>query len=76
MRAPLYAVSAGELGISPTSVESQLTKIFDQAYKWNAVLLLDESDVYLEERGPGHLERNQLVCGAYRIDPRPSAPAS
>ncbi|KAF4535921.1 uncharacterized protein LTHEOB_12447 [Lasiodiplodia theobromae] len=61
IHAPLYVVSAGELGISTHSVERKLEEIFEQAYKWNAVLLLDDSDLYLEKRTPDHLERSQLV---------------
>lgn len=61
MRTPLYMVSAGELGISSNDVEKELTKVLDLAYRWNAVLLLDESDVFLEQRDSQNLQRNQLV---------------
>ncbi|KAI1454689.1 P-loop containing nucleoside triphosphate hydrolase protein [Annulohypoxylon moriforme] len=66
-RRPLYAVSAGELGISSHDVEEGLTKIFDLAYKWDAVLLLDECDVFLEERTSDNLQRNQLVSVFLRM---------
>lgn len=61
MRTPLYMVSAGELGTSSYDVEKELTKILDLAYRWNAVLLLDESDVFLEQRTSDNLKWNQLV---------------
>ncbi|KAI0545381.1 P-loop containing nucleoside triphosphate hydrolase protein [Xylaria curta] len=60
-RCPLYMLSAGELGISSREVEEGLTEVFDLAYRWNAVLLIDESDVFLEQRTSDNLERNQLV---------------
>lgn len=60
---PLYVASAGELGASIDQVEKGLTKVFDLAKRWGAVLLLDESDVFLEERSSESLERNQLVSG-------------
>lgn len=63
MRTPLYTVSAGELGISCNEVEKELTKILDLACQWNAILLLDESDVFLEQRDSQNLQRNQLVSG-------------
>ncbi|KAI1345352.1 P-loop containing nucleoside triphosphate hydrolase protein [Xylaria sp. FL0043] len=58
---PLYMLSVGELGTSSDTVERGLTKAFDLAQRWDAVLLLDESDVFLEERTSDNLERNQLV---------------
>ncbi|KAI6083344.1 P-loop containing nucleoside triphosphate hydrolase protein [Hypoxylon rubiginosum] len=60
-RRPLYTLSAGELGTSSDDLEKGLTKAFDLAKRWDAVLLLDESDVFLEERTREGLERNQLV---------------
>ncbi|GAW12968.1 hypothetical protein ANO14919_023430 [Xylariales sp. No.14919] len=61
MRAPLYSVTAGELGSDISEVESSLRKILDLAARWNAVLLLDEADVYLAERTTHDIERNKLV---------------
>lgn len=69
-RQPLYMVSAGELGTSSQEVEKALTTILDLAYRWNAILLLDESDVFLEQRSSDNLQRNQLVSG--RDSPRSS----
>ncbi|KAI0539541.1 P-loop containing nucleoside triphosphate hydrolase protein [Xylaria digitata] len=60
-RRPLYMLSAGELGTSTHKVEEGLTKILDLAYRWSAILLLDKSDVFLEQRTSDNLERNQLV---------------
>ncbi|KAB2570500.1 putative inactive ATP-dependent zinc metalloprotease FTSHI 3 [Lasiodiplodia theobromae] len=67
MRTPLYMVSAGELGISCNEVEKELTKILDLACRWNAILLLDESDVFLEQRDSQNLQRNQLVSVFLRM---------
>ncbi|KAI0197182.1 putative AAA family ATPase [Xylaria flabelliformis] len=64
---PLYMLSAGELGISSERVEKRLGEILDLAYRWNAVLLLDESDVFLEQRTSDNLERNQLVSVFLRM---------
>jgi SpoVK/Ycf46/Vps4 family AAA+-type ATPase len=43
-------------------VEEKLKKIFAVAEKWNAVLLLDECDVFLEERSAKDLARNSYVA--------------
>jgi SpoVK/Ycf46/Vps4 family AAA+-type ATPase len=49
------------LGVESNKLESELRNIFDRATKWNAVLLLDEADVFLQERDVRNLERNALV---------------
>jgi SpoVK/Ycf46/Vps4 family AAA+-type ATPase len=61
MRSPLYTMSAGDLGLEPSRIESSLTTILELVAKWNAVLLLDEADVFLEARNTSDLERNKLV---------------
>jgi hypothetical protein len=57
----LYAVSAGELGTTPEQVDKRLTNILQLSETWNAVLLLDEADVFLQQRGVGDVNRNALV---------------
>ena len=67
MRAPLYMMSAGDLGLDSYQVESSLSNVLEMASKWNAVLLLDEADVFLEQRSSHDLERNKLVSIFLRI---------
>ena len=67
MRAPLYMMSAGDLGLDSSQVESSLSNVLEMASKWNAVLLLDEADVFLEQRSSHDLERNKLVSIFLRI---------
>lgn len=67
MRAPLYMMSAGDLGTASYQVESSLSNVLEMASKWNAVLLLDEADVFLEQRTSHDLERNKLVSIFLRI---------
>lgn len=62
MKAPLYTMSAGELGTQADSVEAKLENILEMATMWNAILLIDEADIFLEQRGSGELERNELVA--------------
>ena len=61
MRAPLYMMSAGDLGLESSQVEYSLANVLEMVSKWNAVLLLDEADVFLEQRSSHDLERNKLV---------------
>jgi SpoVK/Ycf46/Vps4 family AAA+-type ATPase len=60
-------MSAGDLGINPDQVESRLSNILEMIAKWNAVLLLDECDVFLEKRSAHDLERNKLVSIFLRV---------
>lgn len=60
-------MSAGDLGINPDQVETKLTNILEMIAKWNAVLLLDECDVFLEARSAHDLERNKLVSIFLRV---------
>ena len=61
MHIPLYMMSAGDLGTKPHEVELNLRNILEMVAKWNAILLLDECDVFLEARTSHDLERNKLV---------------
>jgi hypothetical protein len=67
MKVPLYTMSAGDLGADPSGVEKALSNILEMATKWDAVLLLDEADVFLEARSTHDLERNKLVSIFLRL---------
>lgn len=58
---PLYIVSAGELGTEPKHLDTKLSEIFELAQLWDAVLLLDEADVFLQARNTLDVSRNALV---------------
>lgn len=58
---PLYMVTCGDLGTDPDQLESRLQRTFLCAVNWNAILLLDEADVFLQERDLQDLDRNALV---------------
>jgi len=54
-------ISIGELLRNTTELEDRLSRIFKTASHWNAILLLDEADVFLERRELNDLTRNGLV---------------
>ncbi len=58
---PLYTVSVGELGTDVTTLERKLGEILTIATRWNAVLLLDEADIFLEARTDLDIHRNAMV---------------
>ncbi|KIM25038.1 hypothetical protein M408DRAFT_331498 [Serendipita vermifera MAFF 305830] len=62
LRKPLYVVGAGHLGTTASTLDSSLDEIFDIAHAWNAVVLIDEADVFLEERSVHDIHRNALVA--------------
>lgn len=61
LRVPLHTLSSGDLGSEPWEVENGLSKILELVARWNAILLLDECDVFLEARSTHDLERNKVV---------------
>ena len=63
----LYKVSLGELGSEVDRLESTLTKILGLAERWDAVLLIDEADVFLEKRSSENLARNAVVAVFLRL---------
>lgn len=67
MQTPLYCMSAGEVGNDSRYVEARLEAIFDMVTRWSAVLLIDEADIFLEERSLENLERNKLVSTFLRV---------
>jgi SpoVK/Ycf46/Vps4 family AAA+-type ATPase len=58
---PLYRVTCGDIGTDPESVEKYLDSVLYICTIWHCVVLLDEADVFLEERTPTDLQRNALV---------------
>jgi DNA polymerase III delta prime subunit len=62
----LYNVQASQLGIKPKLLEYRLMKVLRRASRWDAILLIDEADVYVRERG-NDLIQNAIVGVFLRI---------
>jgi len=58
---PLLAISSGDLGLDPDTAEGRLERYLRMATLWDAVLLLDEADVFLTRRTAGNIARNAFV---------------
>ena len=58
---PLYRVHSGQLGTTAASVGATLSNILQRATRWDAILLLDEADVYIRRRD-NDLEHNAIVA--------------
>jgi len=63
---PLYSVQCSQLGTDPEALEDELLKVFTRARRWNAVMLLDEADVYVHERG-NDMQQNAIVGVFLRV---------
>jgi hypothetical protein len=63
---PLYSVQCSQLGVSPKDLEKNLARCFRRAARWNAVMLLDEADVYVRKRGDD-LNQNAIVGVFLRV---------
>ena len=64
---PLYRITCGDVGTQPKEVEEYLESAFQLGRTWDCVVLLDEADVFLEQRSFQNLERNALVSVFLRV---------
>jgi hypothetical protein len=64
---PLYTIGSSDLGMTAGQMENSLKNALKLASAWDAVLLIDEADVFLEQREVHDLERNALVSVAREL---------
>jgi len=57
----LYYLQAEDLGIDASTLGRNNKKVFEMATEWDAVVLLDEADVFMAQRSPKDIRRNELV---------------
>lgn len=67
LKKPLYVVTAGDLGITASEVEKTLGSVLELCQTWDALVLIDEADVFLEARNSTEIQRNALVCVMLRL---------
>ncbi|GME23628.1 hypothetical protein BDV95DRAFT_572261 [Neofusicoccum parvum] len=65
-RRPLLSLTCADLGTDPMKIETKLIRWFNIAKSWGAILLIDEADIYMEQREVQDLKRNNLVAGFLR----------
>lgn len=58
----MYIVGAGDLGITASDLDKNLTQIFRIASSCGAIVLIDEADVFMEQRSVHDLQRNAIVA--------------
>ncbi|KAI8674623.1 AAA domain-containing protein [Fusarium keratoplasticum] len=65
-RRPLLSLSVADLGTEEVQMEKRLMKWLSRAAIWGAIVLIDEAEVYMEQREPGQTGRNALVTAFLR----------
>ncbi|CAH0015851.1 unnamed protein product [Clonostachys rhizophaga] len=63
----LHGVTCGDIGTKAEDVEQYLDSVLLLGATWGCVVLLDEADVFLEQRSILNLERNSLVSVFLRV---------
>lgn len=64
---PLFCVTCGDIGTKPEQVEKYLESVLYLGKTWGCVVLIDEAEVFLEQRSLDNLERNALVSVFLRV---------
>jgi len=62
-RRPLLSLTVADIGTDEQTMENNLHQWFEMAASWDAIILIDEADVFLEKRTVSDLQRNSLVSG-------------
>ncbi|OJD33136.1 p-loop containing nucleoside triphosphate hydrolase [Diplodia corticola] len=62
---PLLRLSCKELGINPVTLEDRLWKWFRMAEEWQGILLIDEADVYLHQRGLSDSLKSETIVTVF-----------
>lgn len=66
MERPLYKVQSSQLGTTATTLETELQTVLARATRWGAILLIDEADVFIHERG-NDINQNAVVGVFLRV---------
>lgn len=64
---PLLPLTVADIGTDQSTIEEKLSGWLDLAQRWNAIVLIDEADAYLERRSHNELSRNALVTVFLRV---------
>lgn len=60
VKRPLYEIQCSQLGVKVDDIEKKFTHILENSKRWNAILVINEADVYIRERGQD-IEQNAIV---------------
>ncbi len=60
-RRPLFTLGFNDLSATSARFELALADAMSVATRWNAIVLIDEADVFMEQRGRNGVFRDELV---------------
>lgn len=63
---PLYKVNCSQLGTDEQAIEKELSAVLTRASRWQALLLIDEADVYVRTR-QDDIQQNAIVGVFLRV---------
>lgn len=66
IKRPLYSVQCSQLGTDEVKLEAKLKEVLKRASRWGAILLIDEADVYIRNRGTD-IQQNAIVGVFLRV---------
>lgn len=66
IKSPLYKVNCSQLGTDEEEIEKELSKVLKRASRWQALLLIDEADVYVRAR-ENDIQQNAIVGVFLRV---------
>ena len=67
LKLPLYRINVGDLGTNSEHMESILSRIFALTDRWNAIILIDEVDIFIEERNDYNIVHNAMVSTFMKV---------
>ncbi|KAF5576750.1 P-loop containing protein [Fusarium pseudoanthophilum] len=67
LKRPLYRIDSSDLGMDTSKLEGNLKTALDRCARWDAILLLDEADVFLEKRTSSNLKQNEMTTIFLRL---------
>ncbi|KAF5570300.1 P-loop containing protein [Fusarium phyllophilum] len=67
LKRPLYRIDTSDLGMDTSKLEGKLKTALDRCARWDAILLLDEADVFLEKRTSSNLTQNEMTTIFLRL---------
>ncbi|RPA89098.1 P-loop containing nucleoside triphosphate hydrolase protein [Choiromyces venosus 120613-1] len=66
LKRPLYVLAGGELGSTSEEVNKKLGDALDLAFRWKAITLIEEADIFLQPRSREDIFRNNLASSFHR----------
>lgn len=65
LKRPIYYLAAGDLGTDVDGLEHKLKSVLEIAETWNAILLIDEIDIFVQKRGGNSDINKNAMTGVF-----------